>query len=380
MKKILTLFSFTLFLAPLSLQAAVLFSQSITLQPGWNLVSTPRILESHEFSLPETTENFDVFVLNASSTSSWSTLSDIGQTEFMPLYGYFINNKSAVVQTLTFNYKADVEPNDRLFERTFTKTGWYSVGVANATYAKAIDAANVDSNNPSRVLSSLSGNYDSAIDVTDDSFATTPGSVKVGATWKQGVASDVDSLNDVRETKGYLVYIRTAGALYSGFQNNDAPIVTPPTPVATLPTLAITSGFSSTTTPNNTLRVKIASFTFTNSSTEDVTLNNVSFNPVLNNPLSSNLGSFSLEIDSVASPLIPFTLGTTTIGSFNITVPPSGIKTIDIYTDFGPTIDEVVTTALEINYTSVVSTITRNISAAGVSITSVDGSPAPAVP
>ena len=69
------------------------YSQIIYLNPGWNIVSTPRILESHSFSVPEVSEDFDIYILDPSRVSKWATMADLDQTEFQPLYGYFINNK-----------------------------------------------------------------------------------------------------------------------------------------------------------------------------------------------------------------------------------------------------------------------------------------------
>ena len=212
-----------LFLLPAISNAAVSYSDVVNLSPGWNIVSTPKILDSHSFSLAQTSNNFDVFVLNASSTFGWSTLADLGQTEFTPLFGYFINNKSTSTQTLTFNYKASTTPNERFFERTFTKTGWYSIGVSNPTYSKSVTDDISDTNNPNKILSSLSSGYDSVIDLTDGNYSQNPNSVSVGNIWKQAVAGDINSLNDLRDTKGYVTYITQPDTLYSGFQNDGLP-------------------------------------------------------------------------------------------------------------------------------------------------------------
>ena len=83
-----------LFLVPALSSAAVLYSQTVTLQTGWNIVSTPKLLDSHSFSATENSTNFDIYALDPSKTSGWATLADLGQTEFTPLYGYFINNKT----------------------------------------------------------------------------------------------------------------------------------------------------------------------------------------------------------------------------------------------------------------------------------------------
>ena len=201
--------------------AATLYSHTINLPSGWNIISTPKVLESHSFSLPETSDNFDIYALNASSTSGWSTLASLGQTEFTPLFGYFINNKSTTTQYLTLNYKNVTSPNQRLFDRLFTKAGWYSIGVANPTYSKKTSDNLSDTNNPSSVIDSISGKYSSVIDLTDDSYDLNPNGVSVGDSWKQAVATGINSLNDFRDTKGYAIYVTSADALYSGFQNNN---------------------------------------------------------------------------------------------------------------------------------------------------------------
>lgn len=268
MKKISILFTSFLFLLPITTFASVLYSQTISLSPGWNIVSTPRILESHTFSVPETSNNFDIYVLNASSTSGWSTLASIGQTEFTPLFGYFVNNKSTSTQTLVLNYAASTTPNQRLFERTFTKTGWYSIGVANPTYAKKVTDNRTDINNPSSVLNSLSGSYESVLDLTDDSFAQDSNSVAVGNTWKQGISSDINSLNDFRESKGYVMYVNQTNSLYSGFQNND----TPQTPASTTVSVINDSAFTTNTITGGATNIPVGQYKIT-ASGEDVKVN-----------------------------------------------------------------------------------------------------------
>ncbi len=198
-------------------------SQVVELAPGWNVVSTPMVLHSHDFSADETSTNFDIYVLDASKPTGWATMADLGQTKFTPLFGYFINNKTGEDQTLTFSFKSDVPPNEKLFERTFTAEGWYSLGVANAEYAKTQKADRSDTDNPSSVLSLLTGNYDLVIDFTDDSYENDRNSVALSDPWKAVVPSDINELNDLRDTKGYAVYIKQAGARYNGFQNDPAP-------------------------------------------------------------------------------------------------------------------------------------------------------------
>ena len=44
-------------------------SQMITIKNGWNIISTPRIVESHNFSVEENSNNFDIYILDPNSTS-----------------------------------------------------------------------------------------------------------------------------------------------------------------------------------------------------------------------------------------------------------------------------------------------------------------------
>lgn len=253
MKHILKLVSVLVLFIPHFSFAAVLYSQTITLTPGWNIVSTPKVLDSHSFSLPESSSNFDVFVLNAQSTSGWSTLADMNQTEFTPLFGYFINNKSSTTQTLAFNYKSGTTPNERLFERNFTKSGWYSIGVANPSFVKSNEANGIDTDNPSSVLNSISGQYSSVVDMTDSLYRNGLNSVAVASAWTEGIASNIDSLNDFRETKAYAIAIRNTPATYSGFQNNESVLATSPSPHVTLFTPDVTAMSVSAGSPHVSL-------------------------------------------------------------------------------------------------------------------------------
>jgi len=209
----------TILISSGTVSADVLFSQSVTLESGWNIVSTPRVLDSYEFSVAETSDNFDVYVMNSSNTSGWSTMADLSQTTFTPLYGYFINNKTGSDQTLTFNYKSETTPNERLFERSFPTTGWYSIGVANPSYVKSITAGDFDSNYPASVLRDLDSFYSSVIDLTRGN--TSLSSVFVSTQWDSATSQDVNNLKDFRETKGYSIFINNTGGVYSGFQNDN---------------------------------------------------------------------------------------------------------------------------------------------------------------
>jgi len=49
-----------------------------------------------------------------------------------------------------------------------------------------------------------------------------PNSVAVSDSWKAATSSDLDSIHDLRDLKGYAIYINSNDATYTGFQNNDS--------------------------------------------------------------------------------------------------------------------------------------------------------------
>jgi hypothetical protein len=191
-------------------------SQTITLYPGWNTVSTPKVLSSHSFSVPENISNFDLYTLDPNNPSGWSTVT----SEFSPLYGYLINNKTEDNQQLTLNFRENLNPNERLFERNLNNTGWYLFGPANPSYAKKQRSNTTDANNVSSILESVRSSYSDVIDFTDNDSLIDPDSVKVGPIWKSAVPADINNIRDLRETKGYAIYINSVPTRYTGFQNN----------------------------------------------------------------------------------------------------------------------------------------------------------------
>ncbi|MDO8556838.1 MAG: hypothetical protein Q7R98_00005, partial [Candidatus Jorgensenbacteria bacterium] len=348
MKKILI---FTLFVASFFVtgvtSALSLPTQEISLNTGWNIISTPRIIELHQFSASENSSNFDIYILNASSTSGWSTMAEFGQVEFIPLYGYFINNKTGSTQTLTLTYKEELSPNERFFERKFTKTGWYSIGVANPTYARAKNATTADTNNVANILDSLSGSHSSVIDFTESDFNTIPSSVRVGETWKSVVPGDLNSLNDIRETKGYAVYITKENALYSGFQNTDyQPLITEISPAAATAgtenfVLTVTgwnftpsstvrwNGFDRATTYSSSTQISalILASDVSVATTTKITVSNPGLNGGISSEYSFTINassgtlSLSLASDSPTSAVVP---GATSVILAKFTVRPTG--------------------------------------------------------
>ena len=205
----------------------------------------PRVVQSHHFSAAETLSNFDIYVLDNTKASGWATMADLGQTEFTPLYGYFINNKTGVEQTLTVNYKQFTQndnPGNRLFVRNLTP-GWNVIGVADPADAlPQKDSNSVDTNNIQPILGSFANNIDSILDFTADQSDRS--SVKIGDNWGYAVNGNFSSLNDFRETKAYGVYVTNAGT-YHGYQNNDPILIYDPVSLNLKPVTETVNGSAS---------------------------------------------------------------------------------------------------------------------------------------
>jgi hypothetical protein len=204
-------------------------NQTITLSRGWNIVSTPKVLSSHQFSAPETSANFNIYLLDPTSTSGWQTMQGVGQTEFKPLYAYFINNETGTNQTLQLNYNFTLEPQQRLFQRTLN-VGWNTIGIASPSYALSQGSpSSIDTNNPSNILSSIAGSVSQVIDFTNGN--TNLDSPSISNTWADKTVADANSLNDFRELKGYGVFVTNATNNYLGSENLQvtsgvAPVIT----------------------------------------------------------------------------------------------------------------------------------------------------------
>ncbi len=326
MKKLICLgFSlFCLFLITNQVQATSSYSHVITLEPGWNLVSPTRLLESHEFSASSTSANYDIYVLNPNSVSSWSTMAQLGQTEFQPLFGYFINNKTGTTTTLTFNYRQDVPPNDRLFSRTILP-GWNSVGVANPSYAlKQKDSDITDTNNVKNILDSISQNTQSVYDLTANQ--TPKYTTGISDVWSAFIYIDANNLDDFRETKAYVTYNTSTGT-YNGFQNND-----PIQEVSGETTLSIAknNSFADQNIFASSTQAKIGSFILTAGTAEGVNINNIhisgfSSEQLLNLQLKHNNSILATQSTLPLS-------GTTTIDmNSNLNLSAGESKIIDIY-------------------------------------------------
>ena len=238
--------------------------QTITLSSGWNIISTPKVLLSHQFSVAETSGNFDIYLLDPTSSSGWQTMQGAVQTEFQPLFSYFINNKTGVNQTLRLNYNFELTPAQRLFQRTL-QSGWNTIGVASPSYALIQGSSSTDRNNPSNILNSITNVISQVIDFTNGNPSLD--SPAISDNWLSKTTSDVNSLNDFRELKGYGVFVTTTTNNYLGSQNLE--LSEEITPVMTVtkksdsPSANIVVGASDQT---------LATYTFT-ASNEDIKVN-----------------------------------------------------------------------------------------------------------
>jgi len=220
MKKYIAVLFLSFFILPIFAKASVIDNQSVTLSPGWNIISTPKVLLSHQFSASEISTNFDIYLLDPTSISGWQTMQGAGQTEFQPLYAYFINNKTGTNQTLQLNYNFSISPAQRLFQRTI-QPGWNAVGIASPNYALPQGSTNEDVNNPKNILNSIYNNIGEIIDFTNNNINLD--SVSISNNWLSKTVLDVNSLNDFRELKGYGVFVTSTTNNYLGYQNLTVP-------------------------------------------------------------------------------------------------------------------------------------------------------------
>jgi len=190
--------------------------QIINLEPGWSIVSTPKILLSYEFSVPETLEYLDIYLLDPESASGWQTMQGAGQTKFKPLYAYFVNNKTDSVQTLRLNYDYDLSPVERLFQRTI-HPGWNAVGIALPDNLLGNVTQTASWGDINRILDLINDVMVMAIDFTADQ--EDPESVKIGDVWRVETDLDPEDLNDLRTLTGYGGFIEKETSEYIGFQN-----------------------------------------------------------------------------------------------------------------------------------------------------------------
>lgn len=269
---------------------------------------------SHEFSVVETSDNFDIYLLDPTSSSGWQTMQGAGQTEFKPLFSYFVNNKTGQNQTLKLNYNFNLSPSQRLFQRTL-QPGWNTIGIASPSYALFQGSTSSDTNNPSNILSPIISSIGQVIDFTNGNINLD--SPAVSGTWLSKTASDANGLNDFRELKGYGVFVTSVTNNYLGSQN-----------------LQVTTGVAPVITLNGNPTVNLivngsyadAGATASDSLDGDITANIVVVNPVKTNVVGTYTITYNVTDSSgnnaqqvtrtVNVGITPATLGVTQNGSY----------------------------------------------------------------
>ena len=108
----------------------------ITLKPGFSLISVPKVVEATNIleSLTIDEIEYSAIDLNGGTISTleagtWTPI--VSEADIKPLYGYLVENRSGEDQTLVIKYKDNPTADEKLFSRTFSTPGWYSIGVAN---------------------------------------------------------------------------------------------------------------------------------------------------------------------------------------------------------------------------------------------------------
>ncbi len=188
----------------------------LTLEPGWNIISTPRVLLNHEFSVPSTVDNFDIYLLDPTSPTGWQTMQGIGQTEFQPLFAYFVNNKTGENQTLRLNYDFDLTPAQRLFQRTL-HPGWNIIGIALPEETLRWGRENKNSWHAQEVLKSINESIIAWVDFTANQGNIN--SLKVSDQWNFGSKLGSNDLDILSNFKGYGVFVKEKTDNYIGFQD-----------------------------------------------------------------------------------------------------------------------------------------------------------------
>ena len=278
MKKYIVVLFLAFLVIPSFVKASDVNSQTVMLSKGWNIISTPKVLSSHTFSATETSANFDIYLLNPTSTSGWQTMSGAGQTEFQPLFAYFINNKTLATQTLQLNYNFNLSPAQQLFQRTL-QLGWNTVGIASSYALSQGSPSSTDTNNPSNILSSVSNAIGQVIDFTNGN--TNFDSPAISNTWLSKTVADANSLNDFRELKGYGVFVTSATNNYAGSEN-----------------LQVTSGVAPAITLNGDSTINLAvgdSYTDAGATANDSLDGNITSKIVVVNPVdTSTVGTYHI--------------------------------------------------------------------------------------
>ena len=201
-------------------------SHTITLVPGWNIFSIPKVASSSNWDDLQLGDGA-VYVLVAGEWQAYAAAKAAfhSSVDFAPLYGYAVNNASGT-QTLTITYKTSPTNTEKLFSRFFQTTalvkssGWYSIGVAspekalvqNNALTIGVDTSDLIYRQPGTIIAQI-------IDYTGNANSSTTAFAADSNNYINRVtAGDSGNLINPRETRGYIVYINVDNGGISGNQ------------------------------------------------------------------------------------------------------------------------------------------------------------------
>jgi len=181
----------------------------ITLESGWNVFSTPRQLNSIEFSNGGIGITFSKLEGGAySGNTTPATIANI-----KPLEGFLVNNTSGDVVYVYLDYKKGLTSGQRLFTKVLD-AGWNIVGVADQSFsANDVDYTEIELRS---ALDSITGQFANIIDYTgdfgDDDDNQVDSFTQIFSTQTGGKLFE--------EFKAYPVFIRQGSASYGGSQKD----------------------------------------------------------------------------------------------------------------------------------------------------------------
>ena len=197
-------------------------SQTIALAPGWNIISVPKVVSSVVVS-----DNVSIFAMVAGQWYNYPQLQTYVSTNypeaatiFVPLIGYTAYNNTGSNASITFTYAASLTSDQSFFARSFTQSGWYTVGVADPNEALTQgnnSPMNVDTSHilyPSTVISRI-------LDYTGNRLGSTNPSTAINGYGQyifRAFSDDTQNQINPRETRGYMVYISINNGGISGYQ------------------------------------------------------------------------------------------------------------------------------------------------------------------
>jgi len=200
-------------------------SHAITLAPGWNIFSVPKVVASSNLATLSLGSGGGAYLLVKGQWVPYATAKAAfhPSVDFAPLYGYIVNNQSGGDLTLTVNYKETPTDLEKQFARDFAttggikSTGWYSIGVASPEKALtqgSTSSINVDT---SDLIYRQQG---SAItQIMDYTANANNSSVVFASTPINRIATgDYENQINPRETRGYVVFVSKEGSAISGNQ------------------------------------------------------------------------------------------------------------------------------------------------------------------